>query len=252
MIRVAHPRLTIVGKRKISLDGQTISYTVKRSIRAKHVRLEVRPETGLIVVIPKSYRSERILDLLKEKRRWILGKLAMFVHVRLPTANEELKSGDTIAYLGQTLEVVTRQSNRNADSVKLERNKLIVTTRSENCRLALVVEQWFRTQAEGLIREKVDKLSGHLGVRYNRLIIRGQKTRWGSCSQKGNLSFNWKLIMTPENVIDYVIVHELTHLKEMNHSKKFWQLVAQHCPQWREHKKWLNDHAAEIGTKVSA
>jgi len=244
--------LTIVGKRKISLDGQTISYTVKRSIRAKHVRLEVRPETGLIVVIPKSYRPERILGLLKEKRRWILGKLAMFGNARLPTANEELKSGDTIAYLGKTLEVVTRQSNKNADSVKLERNKLIVTTRLENCRLALVVEQWFRTQAEGLIREKVDKLSGHLGVRYNRLIIRGQKTRWGSCSQKGNLSFNWKLIMTTENVIDYVIVHELAHLKEMNHSKKFWQLVAQHCPQWREHKKWLNDHAAEIGTKVSA
>jgi predicted metal-dependent hydrolase len=244
--------LTIVGKRDISLDGQTISYTLKRSMRAKHVRLEVRPETGLIVVIPKSYRPESILDLLKGKRRWILGKLMMFGHVRLPNANKELKSGDTIAYLGQTLEVVTRQSNRNADSIRLEGNKLIVTTRSKNCRLALVVEQWFRTRAEGLIREKVDKIRGHLGVRYNRLTIRGQKTRWGSCSQKGNLSFNWKLIMTPENVIDYVIVHELAHLKEMNHSKKFWQLVAQHCPQWREHKKWLNNHEAEIGATLSA
>lgn len=244
--------MTIVGKREVNLDGQTVLYTLKRSTKAKHVRLEVRSETGLIVVVPRYYKTDQILDLLKKKRHWILSKLAMFDHARLPTANKKLKSGDTIAYLGQTLEVVTRQSHRNADSVKLEWNKLIVTVRSENCRLPLVVEQWFRTQAKGLISEKVDKLSTHLGVRYNRLIIRGQKTRWGSCSQKGNLSFNWKLIMAPETVIDYVIIHELAHLKEMNHSKKFWQLVAQHCPRWREHKKWLNDHAAEIDTKVSA
>ncbi len=103
-----------------------------------------------------------------------------------------------------------------------------------------------------LVEEKIDKLSAHLGVRYNRLVIRGQKTRWGSCSRKSNLSFNWKLIMAPEPVINYVIIHELAHLKEMNHTKRFWELVAQYCPRWREHKKWLNDHTAELGTKLPA
>jgi predicted metal-dependent hydrolase len=84
------------------------------------------------------------------------------------------------------------------------------------------------------------------------LSDRGQKTRWRSCSQKGNLSFNWKLIMMPEPVIDYVIVHELAHLKEMNHTKRFWELVGKHCLEWRYHRKWLKDHGVEFAATLFA
>ena len=150
------------------------------------------------------------------------------------------------------MEIVTCQSRRNADSVKLERNTLIVSLRARNSRLDLVLEQWYRMQAAKLIKKRADNLSTELGLTYNRLIIRGQKTRWGSCSNKGNLSFNWRLIMAPESVIDYVIIHEITHLKEMNHTKRFWQLVGRRCPQWREHKKWLKYHGTELAAKLSA
>ncbi|MEA3442918.1 MAG: M48 family metallopeptidase, partial [Chloroflexota bacterium] len=138
-----------------------------------------------------------------------------------------------------------------ANSIKLERNRLVVATGSASSRLNLVLEQWYRMQAAKLINERVDKLSARLGLTYNRIIIRGQKTRWGSCSHKGNLSFNWKLIMAPEPVIDYVIIHELTHLKEMNHTKRFWELVAEYCPRWCEHKKWLKDHEMDLADKLS-
>ena len=251
MVRESGPQLTLAGERKTTLDGQTISYIVKRSANAKHIRLEVRSETGLTVVIPNSYNARYIPDLLEAKREWILSKLAKYGQFRSHKIENELKSGDTLPYLGRDLEVVKRQNHGSGDSVRLERNKLIVVLRAENGRLDLVLEQWYRMQAAELIREKAEKAGARLGLTYSRIFIRGQKTRWGSCSHKGNLSFNWKLIMAPEPVIDYVIIHELAHLKEMNHTKRFWGLVAEHCPRWREHKKWLKDHETELADKLS-
>ncbi|MFC1944559.1 M48 family metallopeptidase [Chloroflexota bacterium] len=239
-----------MGKRKTSFDGQTISYTIKRSPRAKYVRLEVRSGTGLTVVIPKSYRLDRLSDLLRGKSRWILDKLAKYHQGRMLSAEQGLKGGNTISYLGRDLEVVVRRDHRNESSVKLVRQRIIVSLAQGNDRLDLVLEQWYRAQAGKLMMEKADRLSTQLGVRYNRLVIRGQKTRWGSCSQMGNLSFNWKLMMAPQPVIDYVIIHELAHLKEMNHTKTFWQLVACYCPRWRQHRKWLKDHEAELASKL--
>jgi predicted metal-dependent hydrolase len=241
--------LTFLEQRNTILDGQTISYIVKRSTNARYIRLEVRAETGLTVVIPRSHKARHIPDLLEAKRGWILNKLAKYDQFQTHKMGNELGSGDTIPYLGQDLEIVRRQNHGSSDGVRLEQNKLIVSLRAQNGRVDLILEQWYRTQAAELITAKAKKLGARFGLTYNRLIIRGQKTRWASCSHKGNLSFNWKLLMAPEPVIDYVITHELVHLKEMNHTKKFWQLVTQYCPRWREHKKWLRDHEAELAAK---
>ena len=240
--------MTTIGTGKATLDGQTISYIIKRSHRAKCVRLEVRPQTGLAVVVPKSYTLTQLSGLLNEKRRWILAKLAECSHLRLLSARTEVESGDIILYLGRNLRLVKRKNAGKADSVRVEGNRLVVSLKSTRARLNLVLEKWYRRKAEELIRERVSDLCPSLGVTYSRLSIRGAKTRWGSCSQKGNLNFNWKLLMVPEPVIDYVVIHELAHLKEMNHKKMFWNLVAQHCPQWRKHRKWLKDHEAELST----
>ena len=250
MAREIRPRLITAGEHETTLDGHAISYTIKRSPRAKYVRLEVRPQTGLTIVIPKSYRLTQLPSLLNEKRQWILVKLAKYGHLRLLSAGKEVDSGDTIPYLGRDLHVVRRKNDGEADSIRVEGNRLVVSLKSTNARLNLVLEEWYRREAEKLIRKRTNELCARLGVTYGRLSIRGAKTRWGSCSQKGNLNFNWKLLMVPELVIDYVIIHELAHLKEMNHTKKFWNLVAQHCPQWRKHRRWLKDHEAELSAKL--
>ena len=250
MVQTASHQLSLIGTRKTTLEGQTVSYSVKRSLRAKYIRLEVRAETGLTVVIPKSYKLAQLPGLLRRKRQWILGKLAKYSQVKLLSAEKEAKSGDTVPYLGRDLEVVKQQDHRKADSIKLERKRLVVTLKSANSRLNLVLEWWYRQQAEKLITKRADELCARLGVTYGRLSIRGAKTRWGSCSHKGNLNFNWKLMLVPKPVIDYVIIHELAHLKEMNHSKKFWNLVGEHCPQWRTHRRWLKDHQAELAARL--
>jgi predicted metal-dependent hydrolase len=251
MVHPSRGKSALLGTYKTILDSQTVPYAVKRSSRAKHARLEVRAATGLTVVIPDSYKISDIPDLLRKKERWILDKLAKDVKGHPVTEGKEPISGNFIPYLGRRLKVVTRHNPGTAVSVRLEKNRLLVDLDSRNGRLNLVLEWWYRQQAEKLIKKRVDELCPRLGVTYCRLTVRGAKTRWGSCSRKGNINFNWKLMMVPEPVVDYVIIHELAHLKEMNHSKNFWKLVTEHCPQWRKHRKWLKEHEGGLGSKLS-
>ena len=245
-------------KRKLALDenntiyinGQTITYTVRRSFKARRVRLEVRQQTGLTVIIPHSYKIGQLPKIIKSKERWISRNLARFSQSPPFSAPKELKSGDSVPYLGQDLELV-KQENHHGESVVLDGNKLALSPDLfKNGLLELALEQWYRSEAAKLITEKTTKLSSQMGINYKRIVIRGQKTRWGSCSHKKNLSFNWKLIMAPEPVVEYVIIHELIHLKEMNHSKGFWELVAQYCLGWQEHKKWLKQHEADLTARL--
>ncbi len=235
----------------ITLNGKTIPYIVKRSTRARHVRLEMRWGAGLTVIIPRFYSIERLRDLLGEKQDWILHNFAKYSKEQRPSVRKEIKAGDVIPYLDRELEVLTTEKSGKTNHVRLEPDRIIVSA-SSNKELNVVLEQWYRIQAAKLIEERLEKWSDRLNVGYNRVTIRGQKTRWGSCSRKGNLSFNWKLLMAPESVISYVIIHELIHLKEMNHSKKFWQLVAEHCPHWREHRRWLKVHESALSVGLFA
>jgi len=249
MVPPTRHKPALIGTHKTILDDHAVSYTVKRSYRAKYVRLEVRAKTGLTVVIPGSYNTDDMPALLKKKERWILDKLAEYGKTQSVDVEKKLRSGDSIPYLGRHLKVVERHNPGTPVSVRLEKDRLLVNLGSQNGRLNLVLEWWYRQQAERLIKKRADELCPRLGVTYGRLSIRRAKTRWGSCSQKGNLNFNWKLLMVPEPVIDYVIIHELAHLKEMNHSKNFWKLVAEHCPKWRNHRKWLKGHEVELAAK---
>jgi predicted metal-dependent hydrolase len=239
-------------KRTANINHQSITYTLRRSFKARRVRLEVRQQTGLTVIVPRSYPVSRVPEILKSKAGWISRNLQRFSQLELLPASRELSSGDTVPYLGRNLKLVPQQ-NHYGDGVVLEETRLAVSPDLfNNGLLGPALEQWYRVEAARLINERTAKISSLMGLSYKRIVIRGQKTRWGSCSHKKNLSFNWKLIMVPEPVVDYVIIHELIHVKEMNHSKRFWAMVARYCPGWREHKKWLKQHEADLTARLGA
>lgn len=118
-------------------------------------------------------------------------------------------------------------------------------------KLSIAEFQQLTDKASKIIPERVKYYAGLMEVRYGRITIRRQKTRWGSCSNKGNLNFNCLLMLVPNEVMDYVVVHELCHLIEMNHSKAFWALVEQVLPDYKERRKWLRDCGGEIMVRMT-
>lgn len=107
-------------------------------------------------------------------------------------------------------------------------------------------EQVYRAQAAEIFARKAAYYAARMGVTYQRIVIRDQKTRWGSCSSRGNLNFNWRLVLAPVPVLDYVVIHELAHRREMNHSPRFWSIVAEMMPDYQTHRKWLRDHGDSL------
>jgi predicted metal-dependent hydrolase len=108
------------------------------------------------------------------------------------------------------------------------------------------LERWYRRSAREEIAPRLDRACALAGTSYARLTIRGQRTRWASCSRGGSMSFNWRLLLAPEPVLDYVVWHEVCHLHVMDHSPRFWALLGSHCPDYREHKRWLRRHGQTL------
>ena len=133
-----------------------------------------------------------------------------------------------------------------ASKVYLKGDNLVIQAGSNGRSKAQVLEKWYRAQAKHIFTGKADLLQKSMGVHYKDLTIRGQRKRWASASPTGSLSINWRLLLAPEPIIDYVLMHELAHLKHMNHSKKFWDYLSKFCPEWREHRKWLRINEEQL------
>jgi predicted metal-dependent hydrolase len=149
-----------------------------------------------------------------------------------------------VLYKGKEYPLEVIEDGNPRPSVRLAGDRIVVTVpRATGAAVRAALEAWYRREARVMIRQAVWRLNRGLGLRYERIMIRNQRTRWGSCSSRRNLSFNIKLITAPQQVVDYVVLHELMHLKEHNHSPKFWRLVQEKCPQYKQYESWLKENA---------
>ena len=210
-------------------------YTVTRSPRARRVRVRVEDDGGVAVTLPRRAPLRAADDAVRELAPWIARRRAA-----LERAREDLdRLPGTVPYLGQTLTLVVEPGRR---QVHRRGDTLLVP--DGDPREAL--ERWYRRMARVEIAPRLDAAVAALGTRYSALTIRNQRTRWGSCSSTGAMSFNWRLLLAPEDVLDYVVWHEACHLLAMDHSPRFWALVEQHVPGFREPQRWLRRHGATL------
>ena len=149
--------------------------------------------------------------------------------------------GATVPYLGRTLRTVAEPGRTRVH----RRGDTLFVPAGEIERDA-ALERWYRRAAAAEIAPRLDRACAAAGSSYQRLVIRGQRTRWASCSRTGTMSFNWRLLLAPEPVLDYVVWHEVCHLEVMDHSPRFWALLGQHWPGYREHKRWLHRHGQTL------
>ncbi len=227
-------------------DGGVLCINVRTSSRARHLRL-VSSIRGVEAVVPEGYDEDRLQKFVQYKREWIIKSARYYSRLREIAGHVE-SDNNAIYYLGKryTLRLVRDRLASVVVSDALGTATFHVTDMRKYKR---EIEQWYRGQTAGVIAERLPAISASLGLSYNKFAIKRQKSRWASCSRKKNLNFNLLLSAAPIEVIDYVIVHELCHIAEMNHSKKFWQLVESANPDYIQHKKWLEDHAPVIGVQ---
>jgi hypothetical protein len=201
--------------------------------RVKHARIIVNRQLQVKLVVPRQFTRNQVHELIHEKSAWIEKQLKHFSKIQ--KARIRLDKGE-ILYQG---EIYRFQLHPDLSSRVVVDLKLRTITSGLNLLNPALLETWCRQAARRQIETKVRTWSRQYGFQYNRLTVRGQKTRWGSCSSKGNLSFNWKLIKAPEAIMDYIILHELTHTEILNHSPSYWARLSAIYPQYYTAKNWL-------------
>lgn len=194
-----------------------------------------------------------IISLVEKKRDWIINKYKNY-HQRLRQlpAEREFVSGEKLLYKGNSYLLEVTESTGRFTNVNLSEGQLLVEIKAgipSNMRREEIkrhLENWYIKKAREIITERLELFSSIIGVKVNNVRLKNQKTRWGSCSRKGNLNFNWKLVMAPTVIVDYVIVHELCHIKQMNHSPQFWLLVENQISDYKTMRKWLKENGARL------
>jgi len=216
---------------------EDVVYQVRRSDRARRVRVTVDAVRGVQVVLPRRAPEREAAAAIRELRPWIERRVAELAGARATVAAR----GDTVPYLGRTLALVNDSPGRTRVARRGE--TLLVPAGADR---VPALERWYRRAARAEIEPRLDRACALAGTSYSRLTIRGQRTRWASCSQRGAMSFNWRLLLAPEAVLDYVIWHEVCHLEVMDHSFRFWRLLASRSPGYREQMRWLRMHGATL------
>ena len=216
----------------------------KRKTSALHIvgnELQIR--------VPNRVSDRNIVKILETKERWIRNKAIKLQNQPL-TKEREYITGESFPLLGRYLELKVLEGGK--VGTKLIDSYLMTTVRPSEIgelrksRIKTYIEKWYVKEAYQRLEEKVVKYSQIIRVSPREIKVRDYKTRWGSCDKKGRLTFNFHLIKAPHPIVDYVVIHELCHMIQPNHSKLFWNEVEKYDPSYKNHKKWLNLNGAQL------
>lgn len=224
-------------------------YEIRRSTRARHARVEVA-YGGVTVVLPQRAPERVARRLVRDQYDWIVRALLKVERDRAAVAERALVDGANIPLLGRELELrvaVIDQDQRESVSFRARDGRVTVRARSDAPHeLAVPLERWYRRVARTEATKRLDAITRRNGTSYSKLTIRDQSTRWGSCAANGAISINWRLLLAPEAIFDYVIEHEAAHLEIHDHSQRFWNLLDARMPDWQAHRDWLRSSGGTL------
>jgi len=210
-------------------------YRIRRSPRARRVRVTVDADGSVTVTLPRKAPERAAADAVRELAPWIARRRRVLARA----AEEVARPEGTVPYLGATL---TLQGQPGRERVHRRGDVLLVPDGDPRA----PIERFYRRAARAEIAPRLDAATARAGSRYTGLTIRGQRTRWASCSSDGKMSFNWRLLLAPEEILDYVVEHEVCHLEVMDHSPRFWALLESRVPGWRAHAAWLRRYGSTL------
>ncbi|MHC1716066.1 MAG: M48 family metallopeptidase [Acidaminococcaceae bacterium] len=219
-------------------------------VRSRRRTLAIAVETSACVVVraPMTLSAQKILEIVEQKADWINNKLAFWQKAQDEKLERENVQGKSLLYLGQyyslQLEVMPGLKK---DSVSLEAEKIVVQTGDAKLeRIEKALNKWYRERAQELITQRVLYYGRFFDGKPSAVQIKEQKKRWGSCTYNNKLLFNWRCIMARREALDYVVVHEMSHMVQKNHSPAFWQIVETIMPEYKLEKKWLKENVINM------
>lgn len=206
--------------------------------KRKTATISVERDRQVIVRVPEGLSEQKINEIIQNKKKWILEKLNHNQKYNPNSSNKEFVSGETLNYLGRNyqLQIINNEIN----NIIFDHRFMI--SRANQANANKLFKEWYKSKAIEKIKPITRKFAKNLGVSYKEIKISEMKYRWGSCTVGGNLLFNWRIIKAPLYVIEYVVVHELAHLIEHNHSDDFWNIVSVQLPNYNKAKDWLKSH----------
>lgn len=232
--------LPAIEQRDIQLAGKPVTYTLKRSSKRRSIGLRI-DDRGLTVSMPLRASEQWLHTVLNEKADWVVEKLGSW-QSRKP-ALPEWRDGEKIAFRGETFTLRIIPSLFNSPpQLRGEQLHVHMVDITDESRIEKIVTQWYRREAEQVFQECVAHYAPLMQVQPRQIRLSSAKTQWGSCTSRGVVRFNWQLVRMPLHLIDYVVVHELAHLVEMNHSAAFWRVVESACPDYAQCRAALRNY----------
>ena len=219
------------------LTQDQIPYEVRRAPRATRVRVAVEADGAVVVLLPPRAAEREAAAAVRELRPWIERRLREATARRRRMA----RPAGVVPFLGEELRLLPE-----AGRSRVHRRGDALLVPQDAAAHPEAVERWYRRAARTEIAPRLDEAVAALGCAYAALTIRNQRTRWGSCSATGAMSFNWRLLLAPEDVLDYVVWHEACHLVHLDHSPRFWNLLERHRPGYRAPQRWLRANGAAL------
>jgi predicted metal-dependent hydrolase len=226
----------------------SIPYDIRISDRARHARIEV-DASGVRVIVPRRMPMRKVAPFVARKQPWIERTLRRYRQAEAEAPRVRLADGGCVPYLGRDLTLRVRvEPGRVRSHVALrgEDELHVAVGRGGPAAVRDALERWYRRQARVEVAERLHEATDRWGTPYTGLSIRGQKSRWASCTSEGRMSFNWRLLLAPEEVLDYVVEHEVAHLDVLGHSRRFWSLVERRCPDYKRHERWLRRYGSTL------
>ncbi len=219
------------------LNQDPIPYAVRRAPRAQRVRVAVEADGSVVVLLPPRAAEREAAAAVRELRPWIERRVREAAARRRRMA----RAPGVVPFLGDELRLAPE-----AGRARVHRRGDTLLVPQDAALHADAIERWYRRAARAEIAPRLDAAAAALGRSYTALTIRNQRTRWGSCSATGAMSFNWRLLLAPEEVVDYVVWHEACHLVHLDHSSRFWALLAEHRPGYGGPQRWLRANGAAL------
>ena len=226
---------------EIDLLGTTVEYDVRHSADATEPRIDVDIH-GVSVIVPEA-KDVHPSELLQENAAWVVDKQRTYDSYRARIPDRTFEAGERFPYLGAERELVIEPRPNHEvtdDAIQLRQSAI------EQSSVKQVLENFYRSRARAYFTDRLDHYAACMDVDYETLELRNQRTRWGSCSTGGTISLNWRLIMAPPEVVDYLVVHELAHLTEQHHGREFWQRVGEQVPVYKEKAAWLEQNSVKL------